>query len=54
VFAWLRGGWHVALAYVLGFGFMLMVHPWIPDLPLRGQAPAAVAPASPAPATATQ
>jgi Na+/H+ antiporter NhaD/arsenite permease-like protein len=50
VFAWLRGGWHVALAYVLGFAFMLVVHPWRPDAPLRGQAPAVVAPDAVAPA----
>jgi hypothetical protein len=31
VFAWLRGGWHVALAYVIGFAVMLVVHPWAPD-----------------------
>ena len=31
VFAWLRAGWHVALAYVIGFAVMLVVHPWAPD-----------------------
>src|SRR6476646_7836348 len=31
VFAWLRAGWHVALAYVIGFAVMLVVHPWVPD-----------------------
>jgi Na+/H+ antiporter NhaD/arsenite permease-like protein len=36
VFAWLRGGWHVALAYVIGFGLMLAVHGWSPDAPHRG------------------
>jgi Na+/H+ antiporter NhaD/arsenite permease-like protein len=41
VFAWLRGGWHVALAYVIGFGVMLVVHPWAPDPPLRGSLPSA-------------
>jgi Na+/H+ antiporter NhaD/arsenite permease-like protein len=46
VFAWLRGGWHVALAYVIGFGLMLAVHGWSPDVPHR--APVA-APASSAP-----
>jgi len=40
VFAWLRGGWHVALAYVLGFAFMLVVHPWHPDT-LHREAPSA-------------
>jgi len=32
---WLRHGWHVALAYVVGFFFMLAVIGWHPDLPLR-------------------
>ena len=31
VFAWLRAGWHVALAYVIGFAVMLVIHPWVPD-----------------------
>jgi Na+/H+ antiporter NhaD/arsenite permease-like protein len=35
VFAWLKGGWHVALAYVVGFLFMLSVIGWHPDQPLR-------------------
>jgi Na+/H+ antiporter NhaD/arsenite permease-like protein len=35
-FAWVRGGWHVALAYVVGFAFMLVVLGWQPDpKPLR-------------------
>jgi len=46
VFAWIRGGWHVALAYVVGFGLMLVLHPWVPDPPLHGSVPAA-APAAP-------
>jgi Na+/H+ antiporter NhaD/arsenite permease-like protein len=33
VFAWLRGGWHVAIAYVVGFALMLFVHGWSPDAP---------------------
>jgi Na+/H+ antiporter NhaD/arsenite permease-like protein len=45
VFAWIRGGWHVALAYVIGYGFMLVVHGWVPDPPLRGNVPAVTAPA---------
>jgi hypothetical protein len=28
---WLRYGWHVALAYVVGFFFMLFVLGWAPD-----------------------
>ncbi|HSC22936.1 MAG TPA: citrate transporter [Casimicrobiaceae bacterium] len=41
VFAWLRGGWHVALAYVVGFALMLTVHGWMPDPPHRGGVPQA-------------
>ena len=47
VFAWLRAGWHVALAYVIGFGLMLVVHDWVPDEPHRtapGGVPVASAP----------
>jgi Na+/H+ antiporter NhaD/arsenite permease-like protein len=29
--AWLRGGWHVAVGYVLGFGALLLVVGWAPD-----------------------
>jgi hypothetical protein len=36
VFSWLRGGWHVAVAYVIGFFVMLAIIGWHPDLPLRG------------------
>ncbi len=32
---WLRHGWHVALAYVLGFAVMLAALGWHPDPPLR-------------------
>ncbi|HEX6792601.1 MAG TPA: citrate transporter [Casimicrobiaceae bacterium] len=46
VFAWLRGGWHVAVAYVLGFALMLAVHGWSPDPPLHG-APGARVSATP-------
>jgi Na+/H+ antiporter NhaD/arsenite permease-like protein len=35
VWAWLRGGWHVAVAYVIGFALMLVVHGWAPDAPHR-------------------
>ncbi|HEX6138790.1 MAG TPA: citrate transporter [Casimicrobiaceae bacterium] len=45
VFAWLRAGWHVALAYVIGFALMLTVHGWAPDAPHRTPATGA-APAS--------
>ena len=38
---WLRHGWHVALAYVIGFFVMLAVLGWHPDPPHRksGDAP---------------
>jgi Na+/H+ antiporter NhaD/arsenite permease-like protein len=32
---WLKGGWHVAVAYVIGFFFMLAMIGWHPDAPLR-------------------
>ena len=35
VFGWLRGGWHVALAYVVGFAVMLAALGWHPDAPHR-------------------
>jgi len=38
VFAWLRAGWHVALAYVIGFALMLVVHGWVPDAPHKDNA----------------
>lgn len=31
--AWLKGGWHVALAYVVGFLVLLAVSGWHPDAP---------------------
>jgi hypothetical protein len=39
--AWLRHGWHVALAYVIGFLVMLALHPWKPDPPHRPERPTA-------------
>ena len=33
--AWLVGGWHVAVAYVLGFFVLLLALGWHADLPLR-------------------
>lgn len=41
VFAWLRAGWHVALAYVIGFALLLTLHGWKPDAPHRLPRPAA-------------
>ena len=40
VFAWLRAGWHVALAYVISFLVMLAVVGWKPDAKLAGGVPA--------------
>jgi hypothetical protein len=53
---WLRHGWHVALAYVVGFFCLLFILGWHPQPLNKGAAPvvpaaAAVAPA-PAPAPA--
>jgi len=49
---WLRHGWHVAVAYIIGFFVMLAILHWHPDPPLREKGaaqPAAVAvPARPA------
>jgi len=42
--AWVRGGWHVALAYVVGFAFMLAVIGWHPDPGLKNTARPATAP----------
>jgi Na+/H+ antiporter NhaD/arsenite permease-like protein len=42
VFAWLRAGWHVAIAYVIGFALMLVVHGWVPDAPHKEPAANAV------------
>ena len=33
--AWLKGGWHVTVAYVIGFFFMLWMLGWHPDPPHR-------------------
>ncbi len=44
---WITGGWHVALAYVVGFFFMLAVLGWRPDPPhKKAEVPAPVAVAS--------
>ncbi len=45
-FAWVRGGWHVALAYVVGFAFMLAVLGWHPQPKHRSTLKAAAAPAA--------
>ena len=47
--AWIKGGWHVAVGYVLGFAILMAVHGWHPE-PLRGGQPARTnaTPATPA------
>jgi len=35
---WLRHGWHVAIAYVVGFFVMLAILGWHPDAPHRKRA----------------
>jgi hypothetical protein len=34
--AWLRGGWHVALAYVVGFAAVMLLMGWHPHAPHKG------------------
>lgn len=41
---WLRHGWHVAVAYVIGFFIMLAVIGWHPDIDQRKQAKTVVGP----------
>jgi len=48
--AWLRHGWHIAVAYVVGFFVMLAVLGWHPDAPLRSKGASPVAPEAQAPA----
>jgi Na+/H+ antiporter NhaD/arsenite permease-like protein len=45
-FAWVRGGWHVALAYVVGFAFMLAVLGWHPEPKHRSTLKTVTAPAA--------
>ena len=33
--AWIKGGWHVIVAYIVSYLFMLMVWQWHADAPLR-------------------
>ena len=35
---WLRHGWHVALAYVVGFAVLMLVNGWQPHEPHRAPA----------------
>ena len=46
---WLRHGWHVALAYVVGFMCLLFLLGWHPEPLNKGAAPAAPAAAAVAP-----
>ena len=50
---WVKEGWHVAVAYVLGFFFMLAVLGWHPDAPLKSSPAAEAASSSPAPASSS-
>jgi len=34
---WLTHGWHVAIAYIVGFFLLLAVHGWHPNAPHKGQ-----------------
>jgi Na+/H+ antiporter NhaD/arsenite permease-like protein len=50
--AWVRGGWHIGVGYVIGFIVLLAVLGWHPDAAVGRNAPSApagVAPAAPAP-----
>jgi Na+/H+ antiporter NhaD/arsenite permease-like protein len=51
---WLYHGWHVALAYVLGFFVLLFVLGWHPNPPHKAGAAAPKAPAASAPAAAVK
>ncbi len=42
VWLWLRHGWHVALAYIIGFFVMLAVVGWHPHAPIHAPEPAVV------------
>jgi Na+/H+ antiporter NhaD/arsenite permease-like protein len=39
--AWVRAGWHVTVAYLIGFSILLATLGWHPDLPHRKPPPAA-------------
>ena len=43
--AWIKGGWHVAVGYVLGFAVLMLVLGWHPQ-PIRGKAAATSVPVS--------
>jgi Na+/H+ antiporter NhaD/arsenite permease-like protein len=48
-FNWVRHGWHVTLAYIVGFAVLMLTLGWQP-MPKRGELPAAARPAASAPA----
>jgi Na+/H+ antiporter NhaD/arsenite permease-like protein len=37
VFAWIKAGWHVAVAYVIGFGMLMLIHGWHPHSDHKSQ-----------------
>jgi hypothetical protein len=41
--AWLAAGWHVAVAYLIGFTILLFTLGWQPDAPREAAAQTAVA-----------
>jgi hypothetical protein len=45
---WLKGGWHVAVGYVIGFMVMLFVVGWHPHAPHKTDAEAGTEVAAPA------
>jgi hypothetical protein len=49
--AWLKGGWHVAVGYVLGFAAMMLLVGWAPDQHAgnKPSAPSVIAPPVPTP-----
>jgi hypothetical protein len=44
--AWLRGGWHVAIGYLIGFTILLFTLGWHPDAPHKAKPETAVAAAA--------
>jgi Na+/H+ antiporter NhaD/arsenite permease-like protein len=52
--AWLKGGWHVAVAYVIGFFVLLAVLGWHPDEEHRKRVKAPETATQPAPPAATK
>lgn len=45
VLLWVRNGWHIAVAYVIGFFVMLMILGWRPDAPHKKRVDAPAPPA---------